>query len=170
MAQARGDEAEAYAILERMRAEDPAARTSNALSWDLATVRLHATSRPPESWVPDLAVVLERYRADESAAPVILGALVDLGLIRLSPHPEDPSQMLLDSRGLQALLAEYGPRITTPGGSLGVSATRGGIWTPGSSPAPGGSTTAGGLWTPGSSPGPADPGGAKKSPLIIPGR
>jgi hypothetical protein len=172
LSQARGDEAGAYAIFARMKGEDPAARTSNALSWDLTEIRLQATTRPPETWVPNLAVVLEKYRADEAAGPVILGALVDLGLIRLSPHPEDPSQVLLDSRALQAVLAEYGPRITTASGTLGVSATKGGIWTPGSSPAPGGSTTAGGLWTPGSGPasGASDAGGAKKSPLIIPGR
>jgi hypothetical protein len=70
--------------------------------------------------------------------------------------------MMIDSRPLQIVLERYGPRVTTASGDLGVSATSGGIWTPGGSSGGGG-----GLWTPGS--GPA-PGGGDKPRLIIPGR
>ena len=35
----------------------------------------------PEVWVPDLAVVMERYRDDSVAYQVILRTLLDLGLI-----------------------------------------------------------------------------------------
>ena len=74
-----------------------------------------------------------------------------------------PTDMMLDSRRLQAVLMEYGPKVTTASGGLGVSAAKGEIWTP-SGPAGGGS--GGGLWTPG---GAAAPGG-EKAKLIIPGR
>jgi hypothetical protein len=67
---------------------------------------------------------------------------------------------------LQSLLAQYGPRVTTASGELGVAATRNQLWTPGASSAAGGSS---GLWTPGSA-SPAPSGGAEKSKLIIPGR
>jgi hypothetical protein len=61
-------------------------------------------------------------------------------------------------------MAEYGPRVTTASGRLGVSATKGGLWTPGG-PSAGG----GGIWTPGSETAPT-PGGGDKPRLIIPGR
>jgi hypothetical protein len=62
---------------------------------------------------------------------------------------------------LQQLIARYGPRVQTASGEVGVSATRGGIWTPG---APQGG---GGVWTPGSGQGaPA----AEKPRLILPGQ
>ncbi len=62
------------------------------------------------------------------------------------------------------LMSEYGPRVTTASGQLGVSATKGGIWTPESER--GGQS--GGLWTPGAAG--SQPGGPEKPKLIIPGR
>jgi tetratricopeptide (TPR) repeat protein len=159
----RGDKDEAVSLFERGRQADPAARTTTALAWDLAEIRLHARIDPPEIWVPKLAVVLDRYQeADKTASESLVLLLLDLGLLRVVPHPDDPDQMMLDSRPLQAMLAEYGPRITTATGDLGISAAKGGLWTPGSE---GGTTTPGGIWTPGS---PAESSGEKK--LIIPGR
>jgi tetratricopeptide (TPR) repeat protein len=148
--------------LRRGRQADPASKSTTALRWDLAEIRHASNSEPPEAWVPQLAVVLDRYRGDKEANPRILSMLVDLGLIQAVPHPEDPNELMFDTRPLQAVLAEYGPRITTATGDLGISAARGGIWTPGSE---GGATTPGGIWTPGS--GSGEPGGEKK--LILPG-
>ena len=164
LALSRGDASEAFEWLSRGRRAEPAAlRTRNAVRWDLAEVRLRARHDAPEAWVPQLAVVLDRYREDAAAGEVILTALMDMGLVQLAPHPDNPDQLLLDSRPLQAVMARYGPRVTTAAGQLGVSATQGGIWTPGGSTAGGG-----GIWTPGSPAGPA-PGGDKPK-LIIPGR
>jgi hypothetical protein len=94
-------------------------------------IRLKARSEPPEVWVAEIAAALDRYGEDPNASQVVMMNLVDLGLIRMAAHPERPGEVLLDSRPLQALLAEYGPRVTTPSGRLGVSATKPEIWTPG---------------------------------------
>ena len=99
------------------------------------------------------------------AYQVILKTLLDLGLISVAPNPDRPDDFLIDSRPLQALLAEYGPRVTTASGGLGVSATRGEVWTPGG-PSGGG----GAIWTPGSQAAPSSPSGEEKPRLIIPGR
>jgi tetratricopeptide (TPR) repeat protein len=169
---ARGQFAEAFEWIRRGRQADPvSARASNAPLWDMNEIRLKARSEPPETWVPELAVVLERYSNDPAAYEKVLLALVEMGLIRLVARPERPEEVMIDSRALQALLAEYGPRVTTASGQLGVAASRGEIWTPGSSAGGGG----GGIWTPGSSqadtPGSATASsGGGKPKLIIPGR
>src|SRR5262249_6336399 len=122
---------EAMAWLDRGRRDEPAhLRAQNALRWDMAEIRLLARAEPPETWVPRLAVALERHAEDKSAGTEFLSTLMDMGLLRTVPHPDRPGEILLDSRPLQALLAEYGPRVTTAAGQLGVSATSGGIWTP----------------------------------------
>ena len=90
--------------------------------------------------------------------------LVDMGLVGMEPHPDNPDQLMVDTRVLQSLLTEYGPRITTADGAIGVTAGQR-VWTP-ETPAAG-STTSGGIWTPGSSTDRPDEG---KSKLIIPGR
>jgi tetratricopeptide (TPR) repeat protein len=163
LAASKGDKAEAQALLARGRQSDlPARRASNAPIWDMIEVRLKARSEPPEAWVPDLAIVLERYAQEPSANQVILMNLVEMGLVQLSPNPDDPQDVLLDSRPLQAILAEYGPRVTTASGRLGVSAAKPEVWTPGS---PSGGS-GGGIWTPGS----ANPSTGDKPKLIIPGR
>jgi tetratricopeptide (TPR) repeat protein len=164
IAQARGDNAGAQEWLRRGREADPLGRSKNAVRWDLLDVRLRTRTEEPEQWVPALAVVLDRYREDRAASPTVLSTLVELGLVQMVAHPDDPEQVLLDSRPLLALLAEYGPRITTASGSLGVAASQPSIWTPGQA-AGGGS--GGGLWTPGS--GGGEGGGGEKK-LIIPGR
>jgi hypothetical protein len=130
-------------------------------------IKLRARLEPPEKWVPELAVVLNRYREDKVANEAVVMSLIDMGLLRLVAPADRPDQIAVDSRPLQALLAEYGPRVTTATGEPGVAASRGTIWTPG------GSTGGGGIWTPGSAAAPA-PGagsaGAEKPKLIIPGR
>ena len=84
----------------------------------------------------------------------------------MAPNPDRPDDFLIDSRPLQALLAEYGPRVTTASGGLGVSATRGEVWTPGGQSGGGG----GAIWTPGSQAAPSSSSGEEKPRLIIPGR
>ena len=128
-------------------------------------VRLKARSERPEAWVPELAVVLERYAQDPSANQVILMNLVEMGLVRMAPNPDNPEDILLDSRPLQAVLAEYGPRVTTASGRLGVSATKPDLWTPGG--------PAAGVRRRPLDPrlrAPGDPPGGDKPKLIIPGR
>lgn len=165
-ADGRGDREEAQSWIDRGRqADSPAQRGQNAPLWDMIEVRLRARTDAPEAWVPELAVIMERYSHDPTANQVILLNLVEMGLVRMQPNPDSREDILLDSRPLQALLAEYGPRVTTSSGRLGVSATRPEVWTPGG-PASG---SGGGLWTPGAGAGPAT-GGGDKPKLIIPGR
>jgi len=99
-------------------------------------------------------------------------SLIDMRLIRVVPGAEGSDEMRVDARPLQALLAEYGPRVTTASGQLGVSATKGGIWTPGSATGGGGA-----IWTPGSGSSSGAPAartppvpGGEKPKRIIPGR
>ena len=161
----RGQTAEAYHWIRRGRQADPAAlRARNAPSWDLLEVRIKARSEAPEVWVPELAAVMDRYQDDPAANQVIMLTLLDMGLIEMQPNPDRPDDILVDTRPLQALMAEYGPRVTTASGRLGVSATKGGIWTPGSETGGGG-----GLWTPGSGTGPTPPAAAKSPSSSSPG-
>jgi tetratricopeptide (TPR) repeat protein len=160
----RGARDEAIEWVRRGSEADPDGRGANAVRWQLLEVRIVAQIDHPELWVPNLAMILDRYKDDADAAEFVLSGLVELGLVRVSTHPDDPKQMLVDSRLLQAVLAEYGPKITTATGELGVSAAKGGIWTPGSDA---GTSSGGGIWTPGGGPSSA-PGDKPK--LIIPGR
>ena len=165
LAAAGGEDAEARDLLDRGRQVDPPARrAANAPFWDMAGIKLRVRAEGPESWVPDLAIILDRYGEDQAAIQIIIRGLVELGLVRFVPNPDDPQDVLLDSRTLQALLAEFGPRVTTASGRLGVSATRPDVWTPGSTA--GGS--GGGIWTPGSGSAGQPPGDKPK--LILPGR
>ena len=170
----RGDFAEAFEWVRRGRQSDPtSSRVRNAPIWDMLEIGLKGRSQPPETWVPDLAVILDRYGKDPDANQTIMMALVDMGLIRLVPGSNKPGDMMVDPRPLQALLSQYGPRVTTASGQLGVAATQGEIWTPGGS-----TSSAGGIWTPGSAPSSAGAGagaappppGGEKPRLIIPGR
>ena len=152
---------DAFEWLERGRRSDR--HPPNAVRWDLLEVRLRARADRPEEWVPQLAIVLERYAQDRAASSQIMSTLIDMGLVQVAPNPDDPDQMLVDTRRLQAVLAKYGPKITTAAGRLGVSATQNKIWTPGDT-----GSGSGGIWTPGSAE-PAPPAGDKPK-LILPGR
>lgn len=161
LAAGRGETAAALAVVERARRDEPEAhRGANAPRWDLLAIRLRARSETPDKWVPDLAVVLERYREDRASSQALMSNLIDMGLVQMAPHPDQPDQVMLDSRPLMALLSRYGPRITTAEGTLGVAAGKSGIWTPGQQSGQGG-----GVWTPG-----GDQGGGGEKKLIIPGR
>ena len=164
MAAQHGSRDEAIDWVRRGFEADPQGRATNAVRWELLDIRIRGQFDPPEVWVPQLAVILDRYKDNQDAAQHVLSGLVEMGLVRMSPHPENPDQVLIDSRLLQAVLAEYGPRITTASGQLGVSASKGGIWTPGSDA---GTSSGGGLWTPGGGTAGAP---ADKPKLIIPGR
>lgn len=164
-AEGRGQEALDW-IRRGREAEPDTKRAANAYSWDLLELKLRARVEHPEKWVPELAVMLERFTEDSAANEALLTTMIQMGLIAMMPHPEKPGEYLMDPRVLQSLLAQYGPRVTTASGQLGVAATRGQLWTPGSSAAGGGS---GGIWTPGAPGSPAQ-GAADKPKLIIPGR
>ena len=145
-------------------AEDAKTGPASSAAWDMFEVRLVAPFDPPEQWVPELAAILDRYRDSREADQTLMLSLVGMGLLQIAPNHENPEQVLVDSRPLQMLMDQYGPRITTSSGRLGVSATKPEVWTPDSRA--GGSTTPGGIWTPGSSQG----SGGDKPKLIIPGR
>ncbi len=168
LAMTRDDKDEAFGWIERGRAAEPAAlKSRNAIRWEMLSLRLRARTEAPESWVPTLAMILDRYSQDRESSQALMGNLLDMGLVQLVPNPDNPDDVLLDSRRLQAVLTRYGPRVTTASGALGVSAANPEIWTPGGSPAGGGG--GGGLWTPGSSQ-PASASGGEKPKLILPGR
>jgi hypothetical protein len=145
----RGDAAELLRTIERGRQADPEQdRADRAVTWDLMAVRMRSQIEKPEQWVPDLARVMEQYRENQQAAPVITATLVDMGLLRLVADPMNPEQVFIDTRMLRQVLSRFGPRIVSASGAP----TAGG----------GGSK----IWTPGQ---PSGPGGESKS-LIIPGR
>ena len=153
LAAREGDFAAASEWVRRGRqADSPADRAANTPQWDMLDVRLRALVDPPETWVPELAAVLERYRPNAEASQTLVLNLMEMGLIEFVPNPDVPGDMMIDSRVFQALLAQYGPRVTTASGQLGVSAAKPEIWTPGGT---GGGS--GGIWTPGSAQ-PSEPG------------
>ncbi|MEW4568095.1 hypothetical protein AB1L88_09530 [Tautonia sp. JC769] len=161
----RGDFAEALAWIEQARRDEPPAhRGPNAPRWDFLALRIRARNESPEQWVPELAVVLDRYREDRAASQVVVSNLLDMGLMQMVPHPDQPEQVMLDSRPLMSLISRYGPRVTTASGALGVSASRPEIWTPGGPSSSGG----GGVWTP-DSPGSSGQGGGERK-IILPGQ
>jgi len=143
-----------------------AQRGRNAPAWDLLQVQLKARLVSPEEWVPDLAIIMDRYREDQPANQLILSTLVNIG-----PHPIGPQRDRGGQDGPRSAPTPGPPatctarRVSTSTGRLGVSATKGGIWTPGGPSSGGGS----GLWTPGSPAG-QPTGEGEKSKLIIPGR
>jgi hypothetical protein len=163
----KGDRAAALEWIRRGRAEEaPGQRGASAPIWDMQEIQIRAAFDDPADWVPELAVVLDRYQNNEQAAPVLTTRLIELGLLRVVSIPERPNEIQLDPRPLQQLLRMYGPKVTTSSGYLGVSATKGEIWTPES--AARGSGTGPAIWTPGSDAGGA-PGGEKPR-IIVPGR
>jgi tetratricopeptide (TPR) repeat protein len=144
-------------FIERGRAAETERNSKAAARWDLTEIECRMFLEPPANWAPALAGVLDRYAGDKAANEVVLQKLIAMKLIAIAPHPENPDQMLLDSRPLQALLTQFGPRVAPASATVGKP----GIWTPQSAAAP----AAGGVWTPGSEPAPGD-----KPKLIIPGR
>ena len=158
----RGDRDGSLEWIRRGReAEAPGRRAAAAPHWDMFELQIRAQFDKPDKWIPELAVILERYRENESASMMITGSLLEMGLIRLTSPADQPGELMLDTRMLQQLLALYGPKVTTASGYLGVSATRGEIWTPGSE------AKGSPIWAPGSD---AGAGGRGEKPrIIVPG-
>jgi tetratricopeptide (TPR) repeat protein len=160
----RNDRAQAMSWLARgLESEPPLKRSAHALAWEMIEFQVQMLLDGPEVWVPSLAVILERYRANQEATSAVFLRLINLGLVHVVPDPNRPDQMALDMRTLEYYLNQYGPRVTTASGQLGVAATRGEIWTPDA--APGGGSP---IWTPGSASSPAA--GSGKPSIIVTGQ
>ncbi|MGA2701243.1 MAG: tetratricopeptide repeat protein [Isosphaeraceae bacterium] len=128
------DRAGALEWIRRGRAaQDLAQRPDDTAFWDMMEIQIRASFDPLDDWVPDLAVILDRCRENEQASMMVTTRLIEMGLVRLVSPPDRPGEVMLDPRVLQQLLSLYGPKVTTSSGYLGVSATRGEIWTPQSS-------------------------------------
>lgn len=163
----KGGRDEALDWLRRGRAEEPPAqRGVSAPAWDMQEILFRAGEDAFEEWIPDLAVVLDRYRNNEAAMTVVTTRLIEMGLIRVTPLPDRPGEIQLDPRPLQQLLRLYGPKVTTSSGYLGVSATKGEIWTPESASRGAGSS----IWVPGSEAPSESAGAGEKSRIILPGQ
>jgi tetratricopeptide (TPR) repeat protein len=160
-----GDRAGAAEWMERGRQfEPPLKQTANALQWEMLDLQTKMILDEPEVWVPVLAVILQRYRGNQEALSAVLMRLVELGLVHAAVDPKRPGQILLDTQLLDQYLSQYGPRVTTAAGDLGVSASQGELWTPESTRGGAGSP----IWTPGSDTGL----GSRKEPskIILPGQ
>jgi len=156
----QGDRDGSMEWIRRGRQAEPADRRAvTAPHWDMFELQIRAQFDKPEEWVPELAMILDRYRENESATMILTARLLEMGLIRLASPADQPGELMLDTRMMQQLLALYGPKVTTSSGYLGVSATRGEIWTPGSE------AKGSPIWTPGSGAG----GGSEKPRIIVPG-
>lgn len=163
-----GDRGLAETWLQRGRDSDPPdRRAANAIAWEMLGIHLQMIFDEPAAWVPNLAVVLERSRGSQEATGFIFMRLIELGLVKLVPDPYHPDQMGVDTRVLEHYMKEYGPRVTTSAGELGVTASRGSIWTPGGAAAGGASTARASIWAPGTT-SPSPPGEKRK--VIIPGQ
>jgi hypothetical protein len=158
---ARDARDEAFATIQRGRAAEPELRGKVAAFWDMVEIQARSAFEEPTNWVPRLATVLDRYANDAAAGEVLLQFLMGMSLIRAVPNPDASDQIMLDTRVLESVLAQYGSRVAAATGAVGAAATKPGIWTPGSAAAPGGA----GVWTPGS-----EPATGEKPKLIIPGR
>jgi hypothetical protein len=154
----RSDRAAALEWVARGRARETNRDLATAVAWDLLEVQIKATLDRLDDWVPELVAVLDRYRGKQEASMQLTARLLDMGLIELASSPDQPGEVMLDTRRLQQLISLYGPKVTTAGGYLGVSATKGEIWTPGSE------SRGSAIWTPGSG---LDAAGSGERPKII---
>jgi hypothetical protein len=161
-AMAQSERARALDWAHQGRAAEPLERrAASAPHWDMLEIQIKSHFDQLQDWVPDLAVVLEKHRLNEEAKMFLTARLIDMGLVLVVPAPDRPNDFHLDTRPLYQLMSTYGPRVSTSAGFLGVSATKGEIWTPETSHK---ETT---IWTPGSDVG--SPSGGEKSRIILPG-
>jgi hypothetical protein len=159
----RRDRARALEWVRRGRAvEAPDRRAASAPHWDMTEVQIKACFDKVEDWVPELVAVLEHYRNNDEATAILTARLLDMGLIRVVSPPDRPNEVQVDTRALQQLINLYGPKVTSSSGYLGVSATKGEIWTPESE------ARGSPIWTPGSDVG--STAGSAKSRIILPGQ
>jgi hypothetical protein len=140
-------------------ADEPRKQPDGPAFWDMLAVQITSLFDPLEQWVPELSVMLERHGKNEKAGGVIMSQLLEMGLVQPVSHPDRPGEIMIDTRPLQQLLDLYGPKVTTSSGYLGVSATRGEIWTPERA------ATGSSIWTPGSDVG---TGTSEKPRIIVP--
>ena len=162
-AAAQNDRAQAIFWLARgVESDPPLKRSANALAWEMIELQVQMVLDGPEVWVPSLAVILDRYQGNQEATSAVFLRLINLGLVQVVQDPNRADQMALDTRKLEYYLNQYGPRVTTASGQLGVAATRGEIWTP---EAGGGGAGGSPIWRPGSAP-PAAAGGGKPSIIV----
>jgi tetratricopeptide (TPR) repeat protein len=162
-----GDRSTAEGWLKRGRESDSPGRSAiDRIAWEMLGLHVQMLFDEPADWVPNLAAILDASRGSQEATSYVFVRLMELGLVKPVPDPYNPDQMAIDTRVLEYLLKEYGPRVTTTTGELGVAASRSSIWTPGTAVAAGGGGPAG-IWTPGS-PAPGSPG--EKRRVIVPGQ
>lgn len=154
-----GDRAGADAWLRQGRELEARRRDRDPLFWDLVELQLRMNCEQPESWVPYLAVLLERAKSNVNANTRVLLRLVQLGLVRILPDSSRAEGFSLDLGILEGFLKEFGPRVQTADGRIGLGDRQDRVWTPNQAPA------GGGIWTPGSTAGPAE-----RPPLILPGQ
>ncbi len=160
-AAARHDRADAESWLARGReADPPAQRSAHALAWNMVGLELDMMLDPPDAWVPKLGGLLEKHCVDREATLAVFTRLAQLGLVHLRQDPNNPDQAILDTRFLESLLAQYGPRVVVAGAEpgSGAAAGQGQIWTPGSAAKPGA------VWTPGAA---ANTGSGRQTAGII---
>ncbi len=117
----------------------------------------------PAVWVPRLNELLVKYAKDPDALQSLFRMLLQLGLIRPVQHPSKPSEVLMDSRPLEVLMAHFAQRqpgaldltpvtadltgkIWTP--DAGGPAATPPVWSPGQ-PQPAAAAAKPKLWTPG---------------------
>jgi len=165
-AAAEGDRAESESWLARGRDSDrPDLNAASAVAWEMLGLHIQIIFDEPGVWVPVLALILERMRGSKEATNFVILRLIELGLVKPVPDPYHPDQMAIDTRVLEYYLSQYGPRVTTATGELGVAASKAAIWTPGAAAASGGGRA--GIWTPGST---SPPPAGGKGKLIVPGQ
>jgi hypothetical protein len=157
------DRGRALDWIARGRGVQPGSRNPEiAALWDMLELQIKTSFDEPEDWVPELVVVLDRYRQNEKATMSLTSRLLEMGLLRIMSSPDRPGELVVDSRPLNQLIDRYGPKVTTAGGYLGVSATRGEIWTPDSG------SKGSAIWTPGSDSGDSSTGEGPR--IILPGQ
>ncbi len=82
----------------------------------------------PEVSVPIIAVLLERYRGDRDALSAILFRLMEMDSSALGRPPTTPTRS--PWKGSSTSADQFGPRVTTASGDLGVSANQAGSGRP----------------------------------------
>ena len=107
----KGDREAALEWIRRGRAaEVPAQRTASAPYWDMMEIQFRAYLDDPEEWVPDLAVVLDRYQNNGPATSVLTSRLIEMGLIRLvtgtRPADRGPARPQAAPAALEGVRAE----------------------------------------------------------------
>ena len=78
-------------------------RPDDAAFWDMMEIQIRASFDPLDEWVPEVAVILERYRQNEQASIMVTTRLIEMGLLRLVTTPDRSGEVVLDSQILQRL-------------------------------------------------------------------